>query len=91
MVVKKVFGILAFIGQSIEDRSWDVTSRPYKTLVPRQANWPDDLLMGLLLGLAKLAIIRSRQRAMVRVVMANCLPLFCGYIRAWVSLEKEHA
>eukprot|EP00061_Rhincodon_typus_P006406 g27017.t1 len=49
-----------------------------------------DLLVDLLLGLAKLAIHRCRQWAMEGVVMTNCLPLFCGYVRAWVSLEKEH-
>eukprot|EP00061_Rhincodon_typus_P015325 g42936.t1 len=48
----------------------------------------EDLLVGLLLGLAKLAINSSRQRA---VEEAECLPLFHGYNRAWVSLEMEHA
>eukprot|EP00061_Rhincodon_typus_P016142 g44197.t1 len=31
-VVKKVFGTLAFIGQNIEYRSWDVMLRLYRTL-----------------------------------------------------------
>eukprot|EP00061_Rhincodon_typus_P010090 g34113.t1 len=52
----------------------------------RGAGRSQDLLMGLLLGLAKLAIYRPRQR----VVVANCLPLFCGYVRSPLSLKKEH-
>eukprot|EP00061_Rhincodon_typus_P007552 g29362.t1 len=51
----------------------------------------EDILMALLLGLAKLATNRSRQRALEGVIMANCLPLFCGYFHTRVSLEKEHA
>ena len=32
-VVKKAFGMLGFIGQNIEYRSWDVLLKLYKTLV----------------------------------------------------------
>ncbi|XP_060708553.1 mucosal pentraxin-like [Hemiscyllium ocellatum] len=46
--------------------------------------------MGLLLGLAKLAINRSSQRVVEEVIRPNYLSLFRGYIRARVSLEKEH-
>eukprot|EP00061_Rhincodon_typus_P018093 g47118.t1 len=48
-------------------------------------------LMSLPQGLAKLAINRSWQWAMEEVVTANCLLLFCDYVCAQVSLEKEHA
>eukprot|EP00061_Rhincodon_typus_P017740 g46578.t1 len=54
----------------------------------RGAGRSEDLLVGLLLGLAKLAINRSRQQAVEGVIMADCLPLFRGYVHAWVSLEK---
>eukprot|EP00061_Rhincodon_typus_P014810 g42114.t1 len=59
-------------------------------LVWREMGRSEDLLMGLLLGLAKLVINRSRQRAVEGVMTANCLPLFRSYFRAWVSLECEH-
>eukprot|EP00061_Rhincodon_typus_P006735 g27705.t1 len=55
------------------------------------ASWSEDLLVGLHLDLAKLAINRSRPRAVEVFVMADCLPLFCGYVRARVSLETEYA
>eukprot|EP00061_Rhincodon_typus_P014404 g41398.t1 len=57
----------------------------------RGAGRSEDLLVALLLGLAQLVMNRSRQRAMEGVIMVNYLPLFCGYVRARVSLEKEHA
>eukprot|EP00061_Rhincodon_typus_P009737 g33464.t1 len=60
-------------------------------LVQRGAGKLEDLLMGLLLGLAKLVINRSKQRAMDGVIMADCLPRFHGYVRARAPLEKEHA
>eukprot|EP00061_Rhincodon_typus_P011903 g37271.t1 len=50
----------------------------------------EDPLVGLLIGLAKLAISRSQQQAMEGFIMSDCLPLFCGYIHIRVSLEKEH-
>eukprot|EP00061_Rhincodon_typus_P006634 g27474.t1 len=59
--------------------------------VRRGAGRLENLLMGLLLGLARLAITRSRQQAMEGVILASCLPLLHGYVRARVSLEKEHA
>eukprot|EP00061_Rhincodon_typus_P017796 g46660.t1 len=55
-----------------------------------QIGGPEDLLMGLLLGLARLAINRSRQWTMKGAVSANWLSLFLGYVRTWVSSESEH-
>eukprot|EP00061_Rhincodon_typus_P015272 g42857.t1 len=49
---------------------------------PRRVGRSEDLLMGLLLGLAKLVINRSRQGAVEGVIMADCLPFFRGYIYA---------
>eukprot|EP00061_Rhincodon_typus_P009728 g33446.t1 len=60
-------------------------------LVWRRAGRSEDFLTGLLLGLAKLVINRFRQWAMEGVIIANCPPLFRGYVRARVSLEKGHA
>eukprot|EP00061_Rhincodon_typus_P015107 g42603.t1 len=48
--------------------------------VQRGVGRMEDLLVGLLLGLAKLAINRSRQQARKGVIMADCLPLYCGNI-----------
>lgn len=50
-----------------------------------------DLPVGLLLGLAKMAIRGSRQQAMDGQARVGCLPLFRAYVRARVSLEREHA
>ena len=47
--------------------------------------------MNLFLGLAKRAIHRSRQRAIEAAVHPDCLPLYRGYVRGQVSLEREHA
>eukprot|EP00061_Rhincodon_typus_P003729 g20831.t1 len=47
----------------------------------------EDLLVGLLLGLA---INKSRQWTMEGVIMADCLPIFHAYVCARVSLGKEH-
>uniref|UniRef100_UPI00398F0567 golgin subfamily A member 6-like protein 9 n=1 Tax=Pristiophorus japonicus TaxID=55135 RepID=UPI00398F0567 len=41
--------------------------------------------------LAKGAINRSRQRAVEGAIQPDCLPLFCGYVHASMSLEMEHA
>eukprot|EP00061_Rhincodon_typus_P012925 g38982.t1 len=57
-------------------------------LVRRGAGRSEDLLFGLLLGLAKLAINRFRQWAMERTVTADSLPLFCGHVCAQVTLEE---
>eukprot|EP00061_Rhincodon_typus_P009548 g33136.t1 len=54
----------------------------------RIAGKSENLLVGLLLGLAKLAIDSGPWTG---VNMANCLPLFRGDVCAQVSLEKEHA
>ena len=53
--------------------------------------WGGDLPVGLLLGLAKMAIRGSRQRAVDGQARVGCLPLFRAYVRARVSLEREHA
>eukprot|EP00061_Rhincodon_typus_P010636 g35089.t1 len=54
--------------------------------VQRGAGRSEDLLVVL----AKLVIDRSRQRAVEGVTYTDCLLLFCGYVQAWMSLEKEH-
>eukprot|EP00061_Rhincodon_typus_P007673 g29608.t1 len=51
----------------------------------------EDLFMGLLLGLARLAINRSRQRTAEGIIYADCLTLFHGSVQGWVSLDREHA
>eukprot|EP00061_Rhincodon_typus_P010851 g35446.t1 len=56
----------------------------------RRVGRSKDFRVGRLLGLAKLVINRFRQWAMEGVIIADCLPLFRGYVRAWVSLEKGH-
>eukprot|EP00061_Rhincodon_typus_P016661 g44991.t1 len=58
-------------------------------LVRRGAGRSEYLLVGLFLGLAKLAINRSRQRATEGIVSADWLPLFRGYARVQVSLERS--
>eukprot|EP00061_Rhincodon_typus_P011423 g36413.t1 len=59
-------------------------------LVQRGAGRLEDLLVGLLLGLAKLTINRSRQQVVEGAILADCPLLFCGYVRARVSLAKKH-
>eukprot|EP00061_Rhincodon_typus_P010857 g35456.t1 len=59
-------------------------------LIWRGAGRLEELLMGLLLGLDKLGINRSKQWAVGAVICADCLSLFHSYVRALVSLEKEH-
>eukprot|EP00061_Rhincodon_typus_P015230 g42790.t1 len=51
----------------------------------------EDLLMGLHLDLARLAINRSMQWAGQGVISVNYMPFFRGYVRTRVSSEKEHA
>ena len=63
----------------------------YGHLVQRGEGRDGDLLVNLLLGLAKRAIYRSRQRAIEGDVHPDCLPLYRGYVRGQVSLEREHA
>eukprot|EP00061_Rhincodon_typus_P011341 g36279.t1 len=45
--------------------------------VQRGVGRSEDLLMALLLGLARLAVNRSRQQAMEGLISTDCLPLFC--------------
>ena len=59
--------------------------------VRRGAGRAEDHLVNLLLDLARYAINRSRQRATEGVIRPDCVPLFRGYVRGRVSLEKEHA
>ena len=63
----------------------------YGHLVRRGVGRDGDLLVNLLLGLARRAINSSRQRAIDGDVRPDCLPLYRGYVRGWVSLEREHA
>eukprot|EP00061_Rhincodon_typus_P006164 g26509.t1 len=70
---------------------WGPTLLIFGHPVRRGVGRSEDLLMGLLMGLAKLLINRSRQQATKGVIMAECLPLVRGYVCAQVSLEKEHA
>ncbi|XP_078277094.1 protein turtle homolog A-like [Rhinoraja longicauda] len=48
-------------------------------------------LVGLLPGLAKLAICGSRCQAEEGSARADCRPLLWGHVHAWVSLPKDHA
>eukprot|EP00061_Rhincodon_typus_P010959 g35626.t1 len=50
----------------------------FRHLVQRGAGRLEDLLVGLHLGLARLAIDRSRQQAMEGLISANCLSPFRG-------------
>ena len=49
------------------------------------------LPVGLLLGLAKMAIHGFRQRAVEGRTAVGCLPLFRGYVCARMSLQRDYA
>eukprot|EP00061_Rhincodon_typus_P012741 g38659.t1 len=57
----------------------------YRHLVSQGVDKSISLLVALLLGLAKMAINRSRQQAKQQLVVPDCLPLFRGYVCARVS------
>ena len=63
----------------------------YGHLVRRGEGRDGHLLMNLLLGVAKRAIYSSRQWAIEGAVHPDFLPLYRGYVRGQVSLEREHA
>jgi len=63
----------------------------YRHPVQRGVGKAEEILVNLLLDLAKYTIYRSRHRATEEVIRPDCLPLFHGYIHGWVSLEREYA
>ncbi|XP_051873521.1 monoglyceride lipase-like [Pristis pectinata] len=67
-----------------------IFGHPVRLGVGRSRDRSRGLPAGLPLGLAEMAIHGSRQRAVEGTAPADCPLLFWSYVRARVSLEKEH-
>ncbi|XP_051881424.1 dynein axonemal heavy chain 6-like [Pristis pectinata] len=78
-------------GPSYHPAHFSPTLLIYGHPVWRGAGHAGDLLVGLLLGLAKQAIHASRWRAAEGSGQSACLPVFRAYMCTRVSLEREHA